>query len=166
MIAVGINEIEREAQLFRAIIDSSEDAIISKDIDGVITSWKKSAERLFGYTAAEAIGQSITILIPPDRLDEEPQILSRLRRGERVEHFEKIRRRKDGSLVDISLTISPMKDREGNVFGASKIARASQKASVSKPSCVALIMTWSSSRFRRAMTCKNPCAPSKSTASF
>jgi PAS domain S-box-containing protein len=123
VIAAGIGEIEREALLFRAIIDSSDDAIISKDLTGVITSWNRSAERLFGYTAAEAVGQPITILIPPDRLDEEPQILARLKRGERVDHFETIRRRKDGNLLEISLTISPVKDREGNVVGASKIAR-------------------------------------------
>src|SRR5579871_3550912 len=115
--------IEREALLFRAIIDSSDDAIISKDLDGIIMSWNKSAERLFGYTAAEVIGQSITILIPSDRLDEEPQILSRLRRGERVDHFETVRRRKDGALLDISLTISPVKDATGKIIGASKIAR-------------------------------------------
>jgi PAS domain S-box-containing protein len=123
VIAGGINDLEREAMLLRAIVDSSDDAIISKDLSGIITSWNKSAERLFGYTAAEVIGQPITILIPPDRLDEEPEILARLKRGERVDHFETIRRRKDGSLLDISLTISPVKDREGNIVGASKIAR-------------------------------------------
>ncbi len=117
------NDIEREALLFRAIIDSSDDAIISKSLDGIITSWNKSAERLFGYMAAEVIGKPITILIPPDRLNEEPEILARLRRGERVDHFQTIRRRKDGSLLHISLTISPVKDRDGNIVGASKIAR-------------------------------------------
>jgi PAS domain S-box-containing protein len=106
-----------------AIVDSSDDAIISKDLNGTITSWNQSAERLFGYTAAETVGKPIAILIPPDRLDEEPAILSRLRRGERVDHFETIRRRKDGSLLDISLTISPVRDAQGNIIGASKIAR-------------------------------------------
>jgi PAS domain S-box-containing protein len=112
------------ASLLSAIIDSSDDAIISKDLNGVITSWNRSAERLFGYTAAEAVGQPVaTLLIPADRQEEEPEILSRLRRGERVEHFETKRRRKDGSLLDISLTISPVKDAHGNIIGASKIAR-------------------------------------------
>ena len=110
--------------LLSAIVDSSDDAIISKDLNGIITSWNKSAERLFGYTAAEAVGQSVaTLLIPADRQEEEPEILSRLRRGERVDHFETKRRRKDGSLLDISLTISPVKDARGNIVGASKIAR-------------------------------------------
>ena len=109
--------------LLSAIVDTSDDAIISKDLDGIITSWNRSAERLFGYTANEVIGQSITILIPPERLDEEPEILSRLRRGERVDHFETVRARKDGSLIDVSLTISPVLDSSGKIIGASKIAR-------------------------------------------
>ena len=119
----GAKAAERAALLLGAIVDSSDDAIISKDLNGIITSWNKSAERVFGYTAAEAVGQSITMLIPPDRLDEEPNILARLRRGERVDHFETIRRRKDGTLLDISLTISPVKDADGRIIGASKIAR-------------------------------------------
>jgi PAS domain S-box-containing protein len=114
---------ERAALLLSAIIDSSDDAIISKDLNGVVTSWNKGAERLFGYTAAEMIGQPITILIPIDRQDEEPKILSRLRRGERVDHFQTVRKRKDGELLDISLTISPVRDIDGNIVGASKIAR-------------------------------------------
>jgi PAS domain S-box-containing protein len=116
-------ERERDAMLLGAIIESSDDAIISKDLNGIITSWNNGAERLFGYTAAEAVGNPITILIPPDRLDEEPEILARLRRGERVDHFETIRRRKDGTLLNISLTISPVKNASGKVVGASKIAR-------------------------------------------
>jgi PAS domain S-box-containing protein len=114
---------EAAAARLASIVDSSDDAIISKTLDGTITSWNKSAERLFGYTAEEAVGQSIMILIPPDRVDEEPKIIERLRRGERVDHFETVRRRKDGSLLDISLTISPLKDSTGMVIGASKIAR-------------------------------------------
>lgn len=106
-----------------AIVESSDDAIISKDLNGIITSWNASAERLFGYTADETIGQPITILIPPDRLDEEPRILDRIGRGEKVDHFETVRLRKDGSTLDISLTISPVKDGRGRVIGASKIAR-------------------------------------------
>jgi PAS domain S-box-containing protein len=110
--------------LLSAIVDSSDDAIISKDLNGVITSWNKSAERLFGYTAAEAVGQPVAaLLIPADRQDEEPNILARLRRGERVDHFETKRRCKDGTLLDISLTISPVRDGKGSIIGASKIAR-------------------------------------------
>lgn len=118
-----IRRAERAARHLSAIVESSDDAIVSKDLNGVIQSWNKSAERLFGYTQAEAVGNPITILIPPDRLEEEPKILERLRRGERVDHFETIRRRKDGALLNISLTISPVKDSTGKVIGASKIAR-------------------------------------------
>jgi PAS domain S-box-containing protein len=114
---------ERAAMLLGAIVDSSDDAIISKDLNGIITSWNRSAERLFGYASDEVVGKPVTILIPEERLQEEPQILSRLQRGERVDHFETIRRRKDGTLLDISLTVSPVKDRQGKIIGASKIAR-------------------------------------------
>jgi PAS domain S-box-containing protein len=114
---------QRATLLLRAIVDSSDDAIVSKDLTGIITSWNNSAERIFGYTAAEAVGQPITMLIPEERLNEEPRILDRLRRGERVDHFETVRQRKDGELIDISLTISPVKDSQGNIIGASKIAR-------------------------------------------
>ena len=106
-----------------AIVESCDDAIISKDLDGIITSWNGSAERIFGYTADEAIGQSVTMLIPPDRADEEPVILGRLCRGERVDHFESIRVAKDGRLLNVSLTISPVRDAYGQIVGASKIAR-------------------------------------------
>ncbi len=106
-----------------AIVESSDDAIISKDLRGVITSWNRGAANLFGYTAEEAIGQSITMLIPPDHLDEEPRILARIARGESIAHFETIRRRKDGELLDISITVSPVVDDGGTVVGASKIAR-------------------------------------------
>nr|AUN35685.1 chemotaxis protein methyltransferase CheR [uncultured bacterium] len=106
-----------------AIVESSEDAIISKDLSGIILSWNHGAERVFGYTAEEVLGKPVTILIPPDHLDEEPKILARIRRGEPIEHYETVRRRKDGSLIDISLTVSPIKDGTGKVIGASKIAR-------------------------------------------
>jgi PAS domain S-box-containing protein len=109
--------------LLAAIVASSDDAIISKNLNGVITSWNKSAERIFGYAAEEAIGQHITLVIPPERHAEESEILARLRRGERVEHFHTVRRRKDGSLLDVSLTISPVRDASGRVIGASKVAR-------------------------------------------
>lgn len=118
-----IERLAPPSALLSAIVDSSDDAIISKDLNGIIMSWNTAAERLFGYTAAEAIGRSITMLIPADRLGEEPAILERLGRGERVDHFETIRMRKDGSLLNISLTISPVKDASGRVVGASKIAR-------------------------------------------
>lgn len=113
----------RASQLLAAIVDSSDDAIASKRLDGTVTSWNKGAERLFGYTAEEMIGQPITRLFPEDRLNEEPQIIKRIASGERVEHFETIRKRKDGSLIDVSLTISPVKDSQGRIIGASKIAR-------------------------------------------
>jgi len=106
-----------------AIVESSDDAIIGKDLNGFITSWNQGAERIFGYSAQEAIGQPVTILIPPDRANEEPYILSRVRSGERVDHYETIRQRKDGSLVEISLTVSPIRDASGNIVGASKISR-------------------------------------------
>jgi len=105
------------------VVDNSDDAIITKDLDGTIKSWNKGAERIFGYTADEAVGRPITILIPPEQLDEESVILWRIRRGERTDHYETIRRRKDGSLINISMTVSPVKDAEGKIIGASKIAR-------------------------------------------
>ena len=114
---------EQAGARLAAIVTSSDDAILSKDLNSIITSWNESAERLFGYTAGEVIGRPVTILIPPARLSEEPQIIERLRRGERIDHFETVRMRKDGSLLDISLTISPVKDSAGRVVGASKIAR-------------------------------------------
>jgi PAS domain S-box-containing protein len=117
-------KLHAEAQaLFASIVESSDDAIISKDLNGRILTWNPGAERLFGYTALEAIGQSITLLIPPERLSEETAILDRLRRGERIGHFETIRVTKDGRLLDISLTISPIRTAEGEIIGASKVAR-------------------------------------------
>jgi PAS domain S-box-containing protein len=109
--------------LLASIVESSEDAIVSKDLNGVINSWNNAAERLFGYTAAEAIGRPVTMLIPPERVDEEPAILQRIMKGQFVDHFETVRQRKDGSLIDISLSISPLRNEEGIVTGASKIAR-------------------------------------------
>jgi PAS domain S-box-containing protein len=114
---------ERAAQHYAAIVESSTDAILSKDLNGVITSWNRGAQLLFGYTAEEAVGLPVTILIPADRQDEEPFILGRIRRGESVDHYETIRQRKDGSLLDISLTVSPIKNESGEIVGASKIAR-------------------------------------------
>jgi PAS domain S-box-containing protein len=114
---------EETRLLLGAIVDSSDDAIISKNLDGHITSWNHGAERLYGYTAEEAIGKSIFIVVPPDRHEEEKEILERLQRGERVDHFETTRRRKDGKVIDVSLTISPLKNQQGKIVGASKIAR-------------------------------------------
>jgi PAS domain S-box-containing protein len=109
--------------LLSAIVDSSHDAIVSKTLDGIITSWNGAAERMFGYTAAEAIGRSIRMIIPPERQAEEDFVLSRIRRGEKVDHFETVRQTKDGCRLDILLTISPIKNARGVVIGASKIAR-------------------------------------------
>ncbi|MGX5735217.1 PAS domain S-box protein [Bosea thiooxidans] len=114
---------EASAHRLTALVESSQDAIVAKDLDGIITDWNSGAERLFGYSREEIIGQSVTLLIPEDRPDEEPSILARIRAGERVEHYETIRKHKDGSLLDISLTISPIRDSTGQVVGASKIAR-------------------------------------------
>ena len=114
---------ELAAQRLAAIVESSDDAILSTDLNGIITSWNKGAERLFGYTEEETLGKPVTMLMPPERQNEEPAILARIRRGERVDHYETVRQRKDGSLIDISLTVSPIKDTNGQVVGASKIAR-------------------------------------------
>jgi PAS domain S-box-containing protein len=117
----------REAEVtmsrLAAIVESSDDAIIGKNLEGVITSWNQAAERIFGYTAAEAVGQPIHIIIPPERRAEEGRILERLRKGEPIEHYETVRQRKDSALIDVSLAISPIKDGEGTIIGASKIAR-------------------------------------------
>jgi PAS domain S-box-containing protein len=106
-----------------AIVESSDDAIVSKDLDGIIKSWNSGAERIFGYAAQEVIGNSITMLIPPGRENEEPEILERIRRGQRVDHYETVRQRKYGSLINVSLTVSPVKNAQGKIIGASKIAR-------------------------------------------
>jgi len=106
-----------------AIVDNSDDAILSKTLDGVITTWNAGAERLFGYSAAEAVGQPVTILVPEDRFHEEADILRRLRAGERIDHFETVRCRKNGDCLDVSLTVSPVRNEEGAIIGASKIAR-------------------------------------------
>jgi PAS domain S-box-containing protein len=114
---------EETTNLLAAMVTSSQDAIIGKNLDGIITSWNEGAERIFGYKSEEVLGKPITVIIPPDRQHEEPVILSRLRRGERIEHFETIRVRKDGTLLNISLMISPVRDASGRVIGASKVAR-------------------------------------------
>jgi PAS domain S-box-containing protein len=122
-IEAALGETEQRLRWLASIIESSDDAIVSKNLDGIITSWNRGAERVFGYTAEEAIGQPITIVIPHDRESEEREILTRIRRGERIDHFETIRLRKRGDLIVVSLTVSPVKNAEGKIVGASKIAR-------------------------------------------
>jgi PAS domain S-box-containing protein len=109
--------------LLAAIVDSSDDAVVAKTLEGVITSWNRGAETIFGYTAAEAVGRSITMIIPEDRLHEEDLVLARVRAGEKIAHFETVRRAKDGRLVDVSITVSPIRDRKGGIVGVSKVAR-------------------------------------------
>jgi PAS domain S-box-containing protein len=122
-IEAELRDSEQRLRYLASIVESSDDAIVSKNLDGIITSWNSGAERVFGYTAQEAIGQPITIVIPQNRQDEERTILSRIRRGERIDHFETVRQRKHGSLIIVSLTVSPVKDAAGKIVGASKIAR-------------------------------------------
>jgi PAS domain S-box-containing protein len=125
-VVVDISDHQRAMDvraLLAAIIESSDYAIVSKSLEGRILSWNAGAERLFGYTAAEAVGQKINLIIPPDRQDEEGEILARLRRGERIDHFETVRMAKDGRRLDISVTVSPVRDATGRVVGASKVAR-------------------------------------------
>jgi len=114
---------ETTSRLLASIVESSDDAIISKDLDGIISSWNRGAERVFGYKADEVIGQPITILMPEDRYDEETKIIDHIRAGRSVDHYETVRKRKDGTLIDISLTISPIRDESGRIVGASKIVR-------------------------------------------
>ncbi|NUQ76614.1 MAG: PAS domain S-box protein [Polyangiaceae bacterium] len=116
---------KRTAELahLAAVVESSDDAIVTKTLEGIITTWNKGAERIFGYTSEEVVGKHITILIPPDRIDEEPAIIEKLRRGQRIDHYETIRMRKDGARIFVSLTVSPVKDSSGKIVGASKIAR-------------------------------------------
>ena len=122
-LLTALQEGEQRLRSLAAIVESSEDAIVSKNLDGIIISWNMGAQRVFGYTAAEAVGQPITIVIPADRQSEEREILTRIRRGEHTDHFETIRQRKDGTLIVVSLTVSPVRNAEGQIIGASKIAR-------------------------------------------
>jgi PAS domain S-box-containing protein len=119
----AVRRLERDARHFAAIVESSDDAIVSKDLDGTIVTWNRAAERLFGYTAEEMIGQSIRLIVPADRQHEEDRVLATVRRGETVDHLETMRLRKDGALVPISLTVSPIRSATGEIIGASKIAR-------------------------------------------
>ena len=122
-IEAALRESEQQLRWLASLVESSDDAIVSKNLDGVIMSWNGGAERVFGYSASEAIGQPITLVIPQDRQSEEREILTRIRRGERIDHFETVRQHKHGSLIVVSLTVSPVKDGNGKIVGASKIAR-------------------------------------------
>ncbi len=119
----SLDGVPEPRQMLAAIIESSNDAIASKDLNGIITSWNRAAEELFGYNAEEMIGRSVTMLIPADRQEEETEILSRIRRGEKIDHYETVRQRKDGTLIDISLNVSPVRNARGRIVGASKVAR-------------------------------------------
>jgi PAS domain S-box-containing protein len=138
-IEAHLHDNEQRLSFLASLVESSDDAIVSKNLDGVITSWNRGAERIFGYSAEEAVGQPITMLIPLDRQDEERTILTRIRRGERIDHFETIRQRKHGSLIAVSLTVSPVRNADGRIVGASKIARdiTEQKRSQEKISALA-----------------------------
>jgi PAS domain S-box-containing protein len=122
-VLIDTHEHQRAGRLLSSIVETSDDAIISKDLTGKIITWNRAAERLFGYLAEEVVGKSIMIIIPPEREFEEAGILERIRRGERIDHFETVRRRKNGSFIHISLTVSPITDISGRIIGASKIAR-------------------------------------------
>jgi PAS domain S-box-containing protein len=125
-ILVDISDSKRREEAsarLAAIVESSDDAIVAKTLEGVITAWNRGAEEIFGYTAAEAVGQHITLIIPPERRSEEDEVLARLRRGEKVDHFETVRQAKDGRTINISLTVSPIRNAHGQIIGASKVAR-------------------------------------------
>jgi two-component system cell cycle sensor histidine kinase/response regulator CckA len=119
----NLHRAEQASRHLAALVESSDDAIITKDLNGIITTWNQAAEKLFGYSEGEIIGKPVTLLIPPEHQEEEPDILKRIRRGERIDHYETVRQRKDGSRVEISLTVSPIKNAQGEIIGASKIAR-------------------------------------------
>ena len=148
-----VQEGEQRLRWLAAIVESSDDAIISKNLDGIITSWNTGAQRVFGYTAAEAVGQPVTIVIPADRQSEEREILTRIRRGEHIDHFETIRHRKDGTLIVVSLSVSPVRNAEGQIIGASKIARditsRSEVTSKSRP--------WLGKQSIEVRTCSRQC---------
>ena len=120
---IGRGMADKASVQLAAIVESSSDAIVGKDLQGNVTSWNAGAERMFGYAAGEMLGRSITRIIPMDRQSDEEKILGRIRSGESVEHFETQRLRKDGKLIDVSVSVSPIRDAEGQVVGASKVAR-------------------------------------------
>src|SRR5215469_3587728 len=125
---------------YTAVVESSDDVIVTKTLDGVITSWNPAAERIFGWTTAEAVGRHITLIVPDDRRAEEDDVLARIRRGERVDHFETVRITKDRRLIDMSITVSPVKDATGRLIGASKVARdISERRRLEKQQALLLI---------------------------
>ncbi len=144
-------DVAHTAALLAAIVSSSDDAIVSKTLDGIITSWNAGAERLFGYTPAEAIGQSMTLIIPTERRAEETEILRRIRSGERVEHFETVRVAKNGQTLDVSLTISPIRDRHGRIVGASNVGRdiSAQKRAAKEAETAQNLLTQSRDELQR-----------------
>jgi PAS domain S-box-containing protein len=191
-VAERTEELEREiverrraedaSATFASVVKSSNDAVVTKTLEGKITSWNAAAERMFGYSAAEIIGHHITELIPEERRDEEVEIIRKIARGELVTHYETIRRRKDGSTFDISLSISPILDSRGRIIGASKVARdisdrkateaairqlnsSSRSASASGPArCRTRSASSNRSRTRWRTTCVRRCGPSTSWA--
>jgi PAS domain S-box-containing protein len=149
---------EQSLAVFAAIVDSSHDAIVSKTLEGIITSWNRGAEMLFGYSASEAIGKPVLMIIPPERVDEEPQILARQADGERMDHFETVRIRKDGRRIDVSLTLSPIRDSQGESLVFPKLRATSRSASRPRPS---VRTSWHASR-EHARKRKPPTAPKMS----
>lgn len=149
----ALDESEQRLRMLASIVESSDDAIVSKNLDGIITSWNTGAQRVFGYTAEEAIGQPITIVIPQDRQGEEREILTRIRRGERIDHFETIRQRKHGSLIVVSLTVSPVKNAAGKIVGASR----SRGILLSRSAIRRGSPRWPGKRSIEARTCWRPC---------
>ena len=152
-IEAELRDSEQRLRYLASIVESSDDAIVSKNLDGIITSWNSGAERVFGYTAKEAIGQPITIVIPQNRQDEERTILSRIRRGERIDHFETVRQRKHGSLIFVSLTVSPVKDAAGK----SSEHRRSREILPSRSEARNKSLPWLGKRSTGVRTCSRAC---------
>lgn len=157
---------ENLQQHFAAIVEGSNDAIVAKDLNSIILSWNPAAERIFGYRADEMLGRSITLIIPEDRQHEEVDFISRLRRGERIQHFETIRRKKNGQLFPISVSISPIRDRHGQIIGASKIARditAQHRAAEQQRLLLSEMKHWVGNSFAIASGLLNLCSRQTST---
>ena len=151
-VVAALRESEQRLRWLTAILDSSDDAVVGKNLAGVITCWNTGAERVFGYSASEAIGQPVTLVIPRDRQSEEGDILTRIRRGQRIDHFETVRQRKQGGRIEVSLTVSPIKDAYGNIFGAAKIARdiTEQKKNQGKAGAAAQYLLWAFEEVEKA----------------
>jgi PAS domain S-box-containing protein len=151
-IEAALRESEQRLCWLASIIDSSDNAVVSKNLDGVITSWNTGAERIFGYSASEAIGRPVTLVIPPDRQSEERDILTQIRRGQRIDHFETVRQHKQGSLIVVSLTVSPVKDANGKIFGAAKVARdiTEQNQEAARAGAAAQYLVWAFEEVEKA----------------